>query len=41
MSEDEAFENFKAIRWSDTDGEPVCPSCGSCPTPYSIDEKKW
>lgn len=28
MSEDQAFEAFKAIRWSATDGEPVCPKCG-------------
>lgn len=40
MSEDEAFENFKAVRWSDTDGEPVCPSCGSCNTPYFISARK-
>jgi len=40
MSEDEAFENFKAVRWSDTDGEPVCPSCGSCHTPYFISARK-
>ncbi|MGO8739566.1 IS1595 family transposase [Rhodoblastus sp.] len=29
MSEDEAREAFKQIRWSETDGEPVCPRCGS------------
>ena len=40
MSEDEAFENFKAVRWSDTNGEPVCPSCGSCSTPYFISARK-
>lgn len=28
MSEDQAFETFKAIRWAATDGEPVCPKCG-------------
>jgi transposase-like protein len=27
--EDKAYETFKAIRWSDTNGEPVCPRCGS------------
>lgn len=40
MSENEAFETFKAVRWSDTDGEPVCPSCGSCHTPYFISVRK-
>jgi len=28
MSEDQAFEAFKAIRWADNDGAPVCPKCG-------------
>lgn len=28
MSEDEAFEAFRAIRWADTDGDAVCPRCG-------------
>lgn len=40
MSEDEAFETFKAVRWSDTDGEPVCPSCGSCDKHYFISTRK-
>lgn len=28
MSEDQAFDAFKAIRWSATDGDPVCGKCG-------------
>jgi transposase-like protein len=28
MSDEEAWNAFKAIRWSDTQGEPVCPRCG-------------
>ena len=40
MSEDEAFENFKAVRWSDTNGEPVCPSCGSRDKHYFISTRK-
>jgi transposase-like protein len=32
MSDDEAFEAFKAIRWAQTEGEPVCPRCGCCET---------
>jgi transposase-like protein len=28
MSDDEAFEVFKRVRWSKTGGEPVCPRCG-------------
>ena len=28
LSDAEALETFKAIRWANNDGEPVCPSCG-------------
>jgi transposase-like protein len=28
LSDDEAFETFKAVRWSSTNGAPVCPKCG-------------
>ncbi len=28
MSETEAETAFRKIRWSETDGEPVCPECG-------------
>ena len=27
--EDAAFETFCKMRWTETDGEPVCPRCGS------------
>lgn len=29
LSDDEAFETFKAIRWAENNGEPVCPRCAS------------
>lgn len=35
MSNDDAFNLFKNIRWSDTNGNPVCPCCGSM-NPYII-----
>lgn len=35
MSEDEARETFEKLRWSDTDGKPVCPTCG-CVDSYII-----
>ena len=35
MSEDEARETFEKLRWSDTDGEPVCNNCG-CTDSYVI-----
>lgn len=40
MSDEEAFEYFKAIRWSDTNGAPVCPICGVCHVPYFIKSRK-
>jgi transposase-like protein len=27
--EDKAYETFRKFRWPQTDGEPVCPKCGS------------
>lgn len=29
LSDEEAFETFKGIRWAENNGEPVCPRCGS------------
>src|SRR5260370_34092445 len=29
LSDDEALETFKAIRWASNDGKPYCPKCGS------------
>jgi len=29
MSDGEAEATFKAVRWPDTQGEPVCPKCGA------------
>lgn len=29
MSDEEAEAAFKRVRWADTNGEPVCPYCGS------------
>lgn len=28
LSNDEAFQTFKAIRWADNDGQAYCPKCG-------------
>ncbi|RUV57567.1 IS1595 family transposase [Mesorhizobium sp. M5C.F.Ca.IN.020.29.1.1] len=30
MSDAEARNAFRKIRWSETDGDPVCPECGGC-----------
>src|SRR5580658_6478651 len=39
MSDEEAWEAFRLIRWSDTQGEPVCPRCG-CLDAYSYKTRK-
>ena len=39
MSDEEAWNAFKAIRWSDTQGEPVCPRCG-CVNSYTYKTRK-
>jgi ribosomal protein L37AE/L43A len=28
LSDEEARDTFRRIRWADTNGEPVCPECG-------------
>lgn len=39
MSDDEAFETFKSIRWADTEGQPWCPRCG-CVAVYTYRARK-
>ena len=39
MTEEEAWDAFRAIRWSDTQGEPVCPRCG-CLDSYTYKTRK-
>jgi transposase-like protein len=39
MSEDEAFETFKAIRWDDNGGEPYCGKCG-CVAVYTFKARR-
>ena len=36
MSDEEVHEIFKQIRWSNTDGKPVCPCCGSVEKHYYL-----
>ncbi len=28
MSDEQAVATFRALRWHETGGEPVCPACG-------------
>jgi len=39
MSEEEAWEAFRLIRWATTEGEPVCPRCG-CLDSYRYKTRK-
>jgi transposase-like protein len=39
MSDEEAWNAFRLIRWSDTQGEPVCPRCG-CVDSYTYKTRK-
>jgi transposase-like protein len=39
LSEDEAFETFKAIRWDDNGGEPYCGKCG-CTAIYTFKARR-
>src|SRR6266550_9280319 len=39
LSDDGAFEAFKAIRWSANNGEPFCPKCG-CTSQYFLKNRR-
>ena len=34
LSDEEAYQTFKLVRWAATDGDPVCPRCG-CVSVYT------
>jgi transposase-like protein len=39
LSDDQAWEAFKDIRWAETAGAPVCPRCG-CMTIWSLSDNR-
>ena len=39
LSDEEAFETFRLVRWSATQGEAVCPRC-ECAATYSYKARK-
>jgi transposase-like protein len=41
MSDDEAFEAFKAIRFSENGGDAFCPACGCVETYAITTRRKW
>ena len=42
LTEKQAENFFRKIRWAETNGRPVCPCCGSTKKHYFLDtRKKW
>lgn len=41
MSDEEAHDAFRLIRWCDTGGEPVCPRCGCLTHSFITTRKLW
>src|SRR6266481_3044712 len=39
LSDEEAYQTFKLVRWAATDGQPVCPRCG-CVAVYTYATRK-
>lgn len=39
LSDMEAYDRFKAIRWADNEGKPICPRCGSL-TVYTYEARR-
>ena len=39
MTDDQAFDTFKSIRWATTEGAPVCPRCG-CVSIYNLSDNR-
>jgi transposase-like protein len=39
LSDDEAFDTFKAIRWASTEGAPMCTRCG-CLSIYRLNDNR-
>jgi transposase-like protein len=39
LSDEEAYQTFKLVRWAATDGDPVCPRCG-CVAVYTYATRK-
>jgi len=39
LSDAEAYETFKLVRWAATDGQPVCPRC-DCAAVYTYETRK-
>jgi hypothetical protein len=39
LSDEEAYQTFKLVRWAATNGDPVCPRCG-CLGAYAYTTRK-
>jgi transposase-like protein len=41
LTDDEAYETFKSLRWADTQGEPYCGKCGCTACYFYKRRKNW
>jgi len=41
MSDEEALDAFRMIRWSDNEGEPYCPRCGCVALYFATTRRLW
>ncbi|CAA2105415.1 hypothetical protein MBUL_03181 [Methylobacterium bullatum] len=41
MSDQEAFETFRMVRWANTGGDPVCPRCGCLTHSFLTTRRLW
>jgi hypothetical protein len=39
LSDEDAFQAFKSIRWTANDGDPICPCCG-CVSIYFLSDNR-
>ena len=41
MTEELAYDRFRKLRWPETGGAPVCPSCGGLDHWTLVENRKW
>lgn len=41
MTEEEAYEGFRQLRWANSGGQPVCPGCGGLDHYVLVPDRKW
>src|ERR1700758_4508163 len=41
LSEEQAIDTFRRIRWASTQGNPVCPKCGCLEHGWMVNQRRW